>query len=208
VRWAREELNLRPLPCQQTTGNRNGFGSGRGRPSRAPSTGHSKLPTGTYFPSLLEPAAGGAGLGTVVMQAYVEAVVPVAEQVACCLLGGAARRTACEGSEGALGARGWRMGETRQRFHEELTALEREVQRTGAEAQRLLAKALQALVDSDLRAGEEVVMGDDEVDRLYLDVERRILHLFALQTPGRPTCGSSRPCCTSTCTWSGSPARR
>jgi phosphate transport system protein len=75
------------------------------------------------------------------------------------------------------------MGETRQRFHEKLTALEREVQRTGAEAQRLLAKALQALVDSDLRAGEEVVMGDDEVDRLYLDVERRILHLFALQTP-------------------------
>jgi len=28
-----------------------------------------------------------------------------------------------------------------------------------------------------------VIAGDDEVDRLYLDVERRILHLFALQTP-------------------------
>jgi phosphate transport system protein len=30
---------------------------------------------------------------------------------------------------------------------------------------------------------KEVIHGDDEVDRLYLDVERRILHLFALQTP-------------------------
>jgi phosphate transport system protein len=75
------------------------------------------------------------------------------------------------------------MGETRWRFHQELEALEREVQQTGAEARRLLAKALQALVDVDLRACEEVVRGDDEVDRLYLDVEQRILGLFALQTP-------------------------
>jgi hypothetical protein len=28
-----------------------------------------------------------------------------------------------------------------------------------------------------------VISGDDEVDQLYLDAERRILHLFALQTP-------------------------
>ena len=75
------------------------------------------------------------------------------------------------------------MGESRWRFRQELEALERQVQQTGAAAQRLLAKALQALVDLDLRACEEVVRGDDEVDRLYLDVERRILGLFALQTP-------------------------
>ena len=30
---------------------------------------------------------------------------------------------------------------------------------------------------------ETVIKGDDEVDALYLEVERRILHLFALQTP-------------------------
>ena len=75
------------------------------------------------------------------------------------------------------------MGETRWRFHQELAALERQVQQTGAAAQRLLAKALQALVDIDMRACEEVVRGDDEVDGLYLDVERQILGLFALQTP-------------------------
>jgi phosphate transport system protein len=75
------------------------------------------------------------------------------------------------------------MPEIRQRFHEELRALEDEVQRTGAQAQLLLEKALQALVESDLGPCEEVVRGDDEVDALYLQVERRILHLFALQTP-------------------------
>jgi hypothetical protein len=100
------------------------------------------------------------------------------------------------------------MGETRWRFHQELEALEREVQQTGAEARRLLAKALQALVDVDLRACEEVVRGDDEVDRLYLDVEQRISASSPSRPRWRPTFGCSRPCCTSTCTWSGSPIRR
>jgi phosphate transport system protein len=75
------------------------------------------------------------------------------------------------------------MGETRQRFHEELRALEGEVQQTGATAQRLLEQALQALVDGDVDACQRVIRGDDEVDQLYLDVEQRILGLFALQTP-------------------------
>jgi phosphate transport system protein len=75
------------------------------------------------------------------------------------------------------------MVEIRQRFHEELRALEGEVQQTGAQAQLLLDKALEALAGGDLGLCGEVIDGDDEVDRLYLDVERRILHLFALQTP-------------------------
>jgi phosphate transport system protein len=75
------------------------------------------------------------------------------------------------------------MGETRHRFHEELDALQNEAQQMGVRAQQLLQQALKALADGDLDACEQVVRGDDEVDRLYLDVERRILGLFALQTP-------------------------
>jgi phosphate transport system protein len=75
------------------------------------------------------------------------------------------------------------MREVRRRFHEELRALEDEVQRTGTQAQRLLEQALQALTRRDLTLCEAVIRGDDEVDQLYLDIERRILHLFALQTP-------------------------
>jgi phosphate transport system protein len=75
------------------------------------------------------------------------------------------------------------MPEIRQRFHEELHALEDDVQRTGAQAQLLLDKALQALVSGDLDLCDEVVSGDDVVDALYLEVERQVLHLFALQTP-------------------------
>jgi phosphate transport system protein len=75
------------------------------------------------------------------------------------------------------------MREVRRRFHEELHALEGDVQRTGTQAQLLLEKALQALAHSDPAICDEVIRGDDEVDQLYLDVERRILGLFALQTP-------------------------
>jgi phosphate transport system protein len=75
------------------------------------------------------------------------------------------------------------MPETRQRFSEELRALEDEVQRTASQAQLLMEQALQALLGGDLAICDQVVRGDDEVDALYLDVERRILHLFALQTP-------------------------
>jgi hypothetical protein len=44
------------------------------------------------------------------------------------------------------------MREVRRRFHEELRALEDEVQRTGTQAQRLLEQALQALARGDLNA--------------------------------------------------------
>ena len=75
------------------------------------------------------------------------------------------------------------MHEVRRRFHEDLRALEGEVQQTGTQAQLLLEQALQALARSDPAICDDVISGDDEVDQLYLDVERRILHLFALQTP-------------------------
>jgi phosphate transport system protein len=78
---------------------------------------------------------------------------------------------------------GWLMPETRQRFSEELRALEDEVQQTATQAELLLEQALEALLGGDLALCDQVVRGDDEVDALYLDVEQRILHLFALQTP-------------------------
>jgi phosphate transport system protein len=75
------------------------------------------------------------------------------------------------------------MIETRQRFHKQLAALEEDVQQMGAQAQQLLRTALRGLSQGDLAVCEEVVRGDDEVDRRYLDIEQRILCLFALQTP-------------------------
>ena len=75
------------------------------------------------------------------------------------------------------------MSEARHGFHEDMRNLEDAVQRTGAEAQSLLEKALRALAGGRPGLCDEVIAGDDVVDGLYLDIERRIVRLFALQTP-------------------------
>ncbi len=75
------------------------------------------------------------------------------------------------------------MPELRHKFHEELNALEGDVQRTGALAQRLIEKALQALASGDPATCDAVIRGDDEVDELYFAVERQIIYLFARQSP-------------------------
>jgi phosphate transport system protein len=86
-------------------------------------------------------------------------------------------------SHAATAQEDWLMPEVRLRFSEELRVLEDEVQQTATQAQLLLEKALQALEGGDLAICEQVIKGDDKVDKLYLDVEQRILYLFALQTP-------------------------
>lgn len=73
--------------------------------------------------------------------------------------------------------------ELRRHFHEELRGLELKIQEMGAVAQTLFESALKAIVDGDSSLCEKVVAGDDDVDRFYLEVERDILDLFALQTP-------------------------
>ena len=75
------------------------------------------------------------------------------------------------------------MGEARQRFHEQLRTLEDDIEETGGQVERLLTLALRGLSDGDVAVCEEVVTGDDEIDRRYLDVEQRIFSVFALQTP-------------------------
>ena len=75
------------------------------------------------------------------------------------------------------------MGEARQRFHEQLRTLEDDIQELGGQVGRLLTMALQGLSKGDVAVCDEVVRGDDEVDRRYLDIEQRIFSLFALQTP-------------------------
>jgi phosphate transport system protein len=75
------------------------------------------------------------------------------------------------------------LGETRKRFHEELAALEREIAIEGDLAERALAKSIGALVRKNQEEAAAVVAGDDEIDARYLDVERRVIDLLAMQTP-------------------------
>src|SRR3989454_6215446 len=75
------------------------------------------------------------------------------------------------------------MLETRKRFHEELSALEREVAAESELAQGALERSVEALLHKDDRLADQVISGDDQLDVRYLDVERRVIDLLAMQTP-------------------------
>ena len=71
----------------------------------------------------------------------------------------------------------------RRHFHQELESLELDVLGIGDLAEQALGRAMDALESRDRDATNAVVAGDDEIDKRYLDVERRWLELLALQTP-------------------------
>jgi phosphate transport system protein len=73
--------------------------------------------------------------------------------------------------------------ETRTKFHAELLDLETSVVEMGGLAADSVKSAVDALVRRDRDGAQTVIDGDDEIDNRYLSIERRILDLFALQTP-------------------------
>jgi phosphate transport system protein len=72
---------------------------------------------------------------------------------------------------------------TRRRFHEELSQLERDIPAMEELAQDAVTKSVAALVHRDANLARQVIAADDEIDRRYLDIERRVLDILALQTP-------------------------
>ena len=68
-------------------------------------------------------------------------------------------------------------------FHEELTELEKALQREGELVVRSVQAATRALVEEDLELADEVIAFDDEVDGAYFAIEEGIQSLLARQTP-------------------------
>jgi phosphate transport system protein len=71
----------------------------------------------------------------------------------------------------------------RETFQEELDRLEATLQEEGALVLRALRGALNAVEDRDGDLADEVIQFDDEVDRLYVEIEHGIESLLARQTP-------------------------
>lgn len=75
------------------------------------------------------------------------------------------------------------MVEVRKKFHEELAALEAEVDELGLEAAEAVRLAVDGLIRRDRGQLDQVIAGDDPIDEKYMDVERRIFDCLATQTP-------------------------
>src|SRR5262245_13805904 len=72
---------------------------------------------------------------------------------------------------------------TRPHFHEELEKRELRLLALGELAGNAVQKAVEAVMEHDDDAADAVVAGDDEIDAIYLELDREMLALLALQQP-------------------------
>lgn len=72
---------------------------------------------------------------------------------------------------------------TRHSFHEQLDALQRDLLKMGVFVSEAIRKSVQSLAKSDATLAREVITGDDTVDQMLIDIEKRCLQLMALQQP-------------------------
>ena len=72
---------------------------------------------------------------------------------------------------------------TRMSFHEELEAMELRLLELGELAAASVQNAIEAVLQHDDAASQRVIDGDDDIDQIYLELDRRMLSLLALQAP-------------------------
>jgi phosphate transport system protein len=72
---------------------------------------------------------------------------------------------------------------TRQSFHEELAELQRDLLKMGIFVAEAIRLSVQSLAKMDVLLARKVIEGDDTVDDMLIDIEKRCLQLMALQQP-------------------------
>jgi phosphate transport system protein len=72
---------------------------------------------------------------------------------------------------------------TRPQFHEGLEQLELRLLTLGELAGNAVQRSVEAVMEHDDEVADAVVAGDDEIDAIYLELDREILALLALQQP-------------------------
>jgi phosphate transport system protein len=71
----------------------------------------------------------------------------------------------------------------RSHFHEQLEQLELQLLTMGELAGDAVHRAVEAVLEHDDEKATAVIAGDDEIDRLYVEIDHGILSLLALQAP-------------------------
>jgi phosphate transport system protein len=71
----------------------------------------------------------------------------------------------------------------KEHFSEQLEELRRGLILMGAEVERQIQTAVDALIEMDPGKARDVIVADAEIDRMELEIEDQAVHLFALQQP-------------------------
>ncbi len=74
-------------------------------------------------------------------------------------------------------------GAPHRHFHDELAQLKDRLLHMSSRVEAAVAQAVQALLDRDADAAEDIINTDREIDNLELDIENRVTQLLALQQP-------------------------
>jgi len=71
----------------------------------------------------------------------------------------------------------------RPHFHEELEKMELRLLTLGELAGSAVRHAVETIIQHDDQGADEVIVGDDEIDQIYLELDHGMLALLALQAP-------------------------
>jgi phosphate transport system protein len=71
----------------------------------------------------------------------------------------------------------------RDAFHKELEAIDQEIVRMGALIEKSTEETTTALVECNKALAQRVMEGDEVIDQMFLDIEKRSLTLMAQQAP-------------------------
>lgn len=71
----------------------------------------------------------------------------------------------------------------RQSFHEQLENLQHDLLKMGVFVSEAIRLSVQSLSKGDIALARKVIEGDDTVDAMMIDIEKRCLQLMALQQP-------------------------
>jgi phosphate transport system protein len=72
---------------------------------------------------------------------------------------------------------------TRHSFHDELADLQRDLLKMGLFVTDAIQQAVRSLARLDAALARKVIEGDDTVDQMLIDIEKRCLQMMALQQP-------------------------
>lgn len=72
---------------------------------------------------------------------------------------------------------------TREHFHEQLERVELQLLSMGELASTAIQRSVEALIQHDDEAAEQVIRDDDPIDDLYLRIDHDVLEVLALQSP-------------------------
>jgi phosphate transport system protein len=75
------------------------------------------------------------------------------------------------------------MRDIRRTFHQQLDEVSRDIVRLAALTTESIPRGTDVVLSGDLRAADELIVGDDVLDALSIDIEERCYRLLALQQP-------------------------